>query len=138
MTQFKAAVPVLPASNIARSAEFYKESVGFRIVYQAENYAVLSKDAIEIHLWAATDESWKKRQGMPPIESGAESFIAGTASCRILVDDIEWLYRQLNSKQIIHPNGHLESKWYRHREFSILDPDKNLVTFFAPMNEPDP
>jgi catechol 2,3-dioxygenase-like lactoylglutathione lyase family enzyme len=77
MTQFKAAVPVLPASNIARSAEFYKESVGFRIVYQAENYAVLSKDAIEIHLWAATDESWKKRQGMPPIEAALSPLLPG-------------------------------------------------------------
>jgi len=138
MTEFKAAVPVLPASNIARSTEFYNEAVGLRIVHQSGGYAVLSKDAIQIHLWAATDESWKARQAMPPIESGAESFIAGTASCRVLVDDIDELYGELNAKHIVHPNGHLESKPYGHREFSILDPDNNLVTFFVPMNEPAP
>jgi predicted hydrocarbon binding protein len=42
---------------------------------------------VEIHLWKLRDESWKNKGALlatEPICSGAEGFIAGTASCRIM------------------------------------------------------
>lgn len=132
MSTFKTAIPVLPVSDCRRLAAFYADKVGFTIAHAADDYAVLERDRIELHLWAATDESWKQRPPGKPIDSGAESFLAGTASCRVLVDDIAKLYEAMNSAGIVHPNGHLADKDYGLTEFAILDPDNNLVTFFAP------
>jgi hypothetical protein len=48
----------------------------------------------------------------------------------IRTNDIETLYQSLLEKKIsIHPNGPLESKPWGQKEFSLLDPDKNLLTF---------
>jgi len=35
----------------------------------------------------------------------------------------------LDNKISIHPNGYLETKPWGQREFALLDPDKNLLTF---------
>ncbi|GAB1453064.1 hypothetical protein MASR2M47_31200 [Draconibacterium sp.] len=40
------------------------------------------------------------------------------------------LYNSLvDKKTAIHPNGKLETKPWGQKEFSILDPDNNLLTF---------
>ncbi len=53
-------------------------------------------DAV-IHLWGATDEDWRSRVDLThdPICSGAESFLAGTASCRIEAEDVDGLHAEL-------------------------------------------
>ncbi|MCG8354083.1 MAG: VOC family protein [Kiloniellales bacterium] len=132
MTRFKTAVPVIPVSDIDKLARFYAEVAGFEIDYAEADYAILARDEVELHLWAATDESWKLREPGKPVESGAESFLAGTASCRVRVDDIESLYAAMQRAEVVHPNGKLEDKPYGLREFSILDPDNNLMVFFQP------
>lgn len=132
MTEFKVAIPAFPVGDIKRSTAFYADNLGFKIVHEDEMYAVMGRDKIELHLWAATDDAWKTRAQGKPIESGAESFLAGTTSCRILVDTIEQLYQGCCDRGIVHPNGKLETKWYGMTEFAILDPDNNLVTFFQP------
>jgi hypothetical protein len=44
--------------------------------------------------------------------------------------NIEQLYQSFIDKRVeIHPNGHLEIKPWEQKEFSILDPDHNLLTF---------
>ena len=48
----------------------------------------------------------------------------------IRTDDIDQLYHSFLVRNItIHPNGKLETKLWGQREFSILDPDSNLLTF---------
>ncbi|ULT27166.1 hypothetical protein KUH03_10560 [Sphingobacterium sp. E70] len=48
----------------------------------------------------------------------------------IRTDDIDELYQSFLARNIaIHPNGKLETKPWGQREFSILDPDSNLLTF---------
>jgi len=135
MSTFKSAIPVLPVSDISRLAEFYSRTMSFAIAYTNEGYAVLARDDIQIHLWLAGDETWRTRSTGTPLESGAESFLAGTASCRVLVDGLEALYEEFKAKGIVHPNGHLADKPYGLTEFSILDADNNLVTFFRPTAE---
>lgn len=132
MTAFAAAVPVLPVADVARSCPFYEEALGFRVRHADAGYAVLARDAVEVHLWAATDESWRYRAVGKPVESGAETFLAGTASCRVHVDDIDGLFAELDARGIVHPNGRLADKPYGLTEFAVLDPDGNLVTFYRP------
>ncbi|HET9052792.1 MAG TPA: VOC family protein, partial [Cyclobacteriaceae bacterium] len=46
------------------------------------------------------------------------------------VTDIDPMYHALQKKGIaIHPNGSLEDKLWRQREFSVLDPNGTLLTF---------
>jgi hypothetical protein len=35
----------------------------------------------------------------------------------------------LDNNVEIHPNGHLKDMPWRQREFALLDPDNNLLTF---------
>jgi hypothetical protein len=65
--------------------------------------------------------------------SGAESFLAGTASCRIETDGVDELYAELRSAGVLHPVSRdgVDATEIGTREFSALDVDGNLLTFFA-------
>ena len=68
-----------------------------------------------------------------PVRSGAESFIAGTASCRILTEGVDELYEELRAAEVLHPvsrDGVTDTD-FGTREFATLDLDGNLVTFFT-------
>lgn len=124
------AVPALPATDIARSAAFYRDQLGFTLDVLADGFAILRRDGVEIHLWAASDESWRTRSGGSPVESGAESFLAGTASCRVGILGVDELYKDLEPRGIVHPNGHVQDTEWGTREFGVLDLEGNLITFF--------
>jgi hypothetical protein len=48
----------------------------------------------------------------------------------IRTNDIEELYQSLQKNKVsIHPAGNLELKPWGQKEFSLLDPDNNLLTF---------
>jgi len=48
----------------------------------------------------------------------------------IRTNDIDGLYKSmLDNKTEIHPNGTLQTKPWGQKEFAILDPDSNLLTF---------
>ena len=48
----------------------------------------------------------------------------------IRTNDINELYQFLiDNNTTIHPNGKLEIKPWGQKEFSVLDPDANLITF---------
>ena len=67
-------------------------------------YAVLGRDDAQLHLWGATDDDWRSREDLDqqPICSGAESLLAGTASCRIEVSDVDALFTELQSAGVLH------------------------------------
>ena len=75
-----------------------------------------------------------------PICSGAESFIAGTASCRIEVVDVDALFQELEAAGVLHPTvqGGVATTDFGTREFATVDQDGNLLTFFRrePLEEP--
>ena len=56
-----------------------------------------------------------------PVCSGAETFIAGTASCRIKVAGVDALHATISEK------SDLEDTWWGTREFAVLDPTRNLI-----------
>ena len=123
-------IPALPVKAIAQSVPFYRDLLGFSLVHQDDGMAIFRRDDIEIHLWEASDESWQTRSGDTPVVSGGESFIAGTASCRVEVRGVDDLHHVMQPLQIIHPNAPLGDQPWGTREFAVLDPDNNLITFF--------
>jgi hypothetical protein len=69
------------------------------------------------------------------VRSGAEDFIAGTASCRIEVDSIESvddLYAEMAAAGVLHPTDHgsPDDTDFGTREFATVDVDGNLLTFY--------
>jgi hypothetical protein len=112
----------------------YRERFGFDSPHEAADFAVLVRDDAAIHLWGATDEAWRNRAELAddPIRSGAESFLAGTASCRIEVADVDALFDELRQAGVLHPTAQdgVSATDFGTREFAALDADGNLLTFF--------
>jgi catechol 2,3-dioxygenase-like lactoylglutathione lyase family enzyme len=126
-------IPALPVRDAARAVEFYRDKLGFAVVHHDGGFAVLKRDGAEVHLWEASDESWRERTSdESPVRSGAESFIAGTASCRIATEGVDELYGELSERGILHPvsRAGVDETDFGTREFAALDPDGNLLTFF--------
>ncbi|MBD1378733.1 VOC family protein [Bacillus sp. IB182487] len=99
------AIPALPVRIMKQSIDFYCDKLGFTLVHQEGGFAVLLCNEVRIHLWEASDENWRTRSNSVPVVSGAESFIAGTASCRIEVEGVEELYQRTQPLGILHPNA---------------------------------
>jgi Glyoxalase/Bleomycin resistance protein/Dioxygenase superfamily. len=108
--------PKLPMRNKSVTQEFYASKLGFRKVGPADyaGYLMLSRDNIEVHFF--------EFKGLDPNENYGQVYIR--------TDDIDALYRSFQDNDVtIHPSGHLQTKPWGQREFSILDPDNNLLTF---------
>lgn len=132
MTMLKA-VPALPVRNIAAAVKFYGERMGFTVGFTDESYGIVMRDGIEIHLWAACDETWSLRTAAStatPVVSGAESFLAGTSGCRIEVRGIDELYAEYKQSGVLYgPETVIEETTWGTREFPALDLERNLLTF---------
>ena len=127
------AIPALPVGDAAAAVAFYRDRLGFEVLHHDGGFAVLARDEAGVHLWEAGDESWRERDSIEkPVRSGAESFIAGTASCRIRVDGIDALYEELAAADVLHPSRAAASRTRTTARASSrqLDLDGNLVTFF--------
>jgi len=127
------AIPALPVRDAAASAAFYRDRLGFTVLHHDGGFAVLGRDDAVVHVWEAGDETWRNRDSIErPVQSGAESFIAGTASCRIRVEGVDELYEELRGNEVLHPVSRdgVDATDFGTREFSTLDSDGNLVTFF--------
>jgi catechol 2,3-dioxygenase-like lactoylglutathione lyase family enzyme len=129
-------IPALPVADTEAAAAAYRDRLGFTTTYRDDGLAIVVRDIAEIHLWRAGDASWRDRgPAEAPVRSGAESFLAGTASCRIAVDgpgDLDALHVEITASGVVHPvsvSGPSDTP-YGLRELHALDLDGNLITFF--------
>lgn len=109
-------VPKLPMRSKAATKEFYITQLGFTAIGSADfdGYLLLQKDHIEIHFFAFKE--------LDPNENYGQVYIR--------TNDIETLYQtMLDNHCTIHPAGHLQTKPWGQKEFAMLDPDNNLLTF---------
>jgi catechol 2,3-dioxygenase-like lactoylglutathione lyase family enzyme len=126
-------IPAIPVRDAAAAVDFYRDRFGFEVLHHDGGFAVVRRDEAVVHLWEASDESWRDRDTLErPVRSGAESFIAGTASCRIRVDQVNGLFGELERSGVLHPvsKDGVEETDFGTREFATLDLDGNLLTFF--------
>lgn len=133
MSQLKKTIPALPVVDIATGVAFYESKMGFKARHQEKYFAILVRDQAEIHLWASCDKSWRFRIWwiFRPIQSGAESFLAGTASCRVEVDGIDELYEEYKVQGILHGiHAEIVKEPWGDRDFHIVDLHGNLITFY--------
>ena len=127
-------IPALPVRDVRAAVAHYRERFGFEAPHETDDFAVILRDDAVIHLWGATDVEWRSREDLvsQPVSSGAESFIAGTASCRIEVADVDALFEELAPKGVLHQVSveGVGATDFGTREFATVDLDDNLVTFF--------
>ena len=127
-------IPALPVREMVVAVAFYVERFGFEVLHHDGGFAVLRRDEAVLHLWESGDEEWRSRGDFAekPVCTGAESFIAGTASTRIEVVDVEGLYEELRAADVLHPVSRdgVDATDFGTREFATLDRDGNLISFF--------
>jgi catechol 2,3-dioxygenase-like lactoylglutathione lyase family enzyme len=133
MATMSETIPAMPVRDASVAVRFYNERLGFDVLHHDGGFAVLRRDEAVLHLWEASDESWRERSTLErPVRSGAESYIVGTASCRVRVDGVDELYGELQRADVLHPvsKDGVSVTDFETREFATLDLDGNLLTFF--------
>ncbi len=100
--------------NKSLTKEFYLNQLSFELMADYGDYILLKKDEIEIHFFEFKDLNPKENYGQVYIR----------------LNNIDELYKELLERKIsIHPNSPLEIKPWGQKEFALLDPDNNLLTF---------
>lgn len=110
--------PKLPMRNKSVTRDYYVNQLGFQEIGDYEGYLMVKKDNIEIHFFEFKEIDPKENYGQVYIRT----------------NDIDGLYKyMLDNKTKIHPNGALKVLPWGQREFALLDPDRNLLTFGQPI-----
>jgi catechol 2,3-dioxygenase-like lactoylglutathione lyase family enzyme len=107
--------PKLPMRDKSATRDFYINKLGFaQHGGDFDGYLMVERDNVQIHFFEFKE--------LDPQENYGQIYIR--------TDDIDKLYQSfLDNQVVIHPNGHLQTKPWGQKEFSILDPDNNLLTF---------
>ena len=111
--------PKLPMRDKAETRNFYLDKLGFQeFGGNYDGYLMVQKDNIQIHFFEFKELDPKENYGQVYIRT----------------DEVDKLYQSMLDKNIsIHPNGHLQTKPWGQKEFSMVDPDNNLLTFGQPI-----
>jgi len=108
--------PKLPMRDKAATKNYYLYQLGFEQFGSDEfpDYLMIKKENIEIHFFLFKELNPKENYGQVYIR----------------VSEIEKIYRDFLDRKIhIHPNGALQETSWGMKEFHLLDPDNNLLTF---------
>lgn len=119
MNKLLAACPKLPMRSKAVTKEYYCQSLGFEDIGIRDfpEYLLLKREEVEIHFFLFS--------ALNPADNYGQVYIK--------VEGISYLYKRLIGSGVeIHPNGSLQLKPWGQWEFSLLDPDHNLLTFGEP------
>lgn len=108
--------PKLPMRDKLATRNFYVNQLGFREIgtVDYDGYLMVAKDNIQIHFF--------EFKGLDPKENYGQVYIR--------TNDIAALYQAFFDNNVsIHPNGAMQTKPWGQKEFALLDPDNNLLTF---------
>jgi uncharacterized glyoxalase superfamily protein PhnB len=105
-------MPELPLDDVPGGAAHYRDVLGFAVNYQQRDIAVMDRDHARILLVAR--------------EAGR-----GGGSCYVYVDDADALHAELVAKGARVQGAPVSRPWGL-REFQVLDPEGNRLTFGQP------
>jgi len=114
VTEFIAAVPIIPARDTGASTAWYRDRLGFEVFHVEPEYGIVGRGEAWIHFWGPS--------GIEPEDS--------MTTFRIGVRGIDELYEHCRVEGIVHPNAPLEEQPWGMREFGVIDHDGNGLTFF--------
>jgi hypothetical protein len=108
--------PKLPMRDKEITRNYYLNKLDFQELGSTdfEGYLMIKKEHVEIHFFEFKDLDPKENYGQIYIRT----------------NNIDLLYKRMLAQNVeIHPNGNLQMKPWGQKEFSLLDPDNNLLTF---------
>ena len=107
-------IPKLPMSNKEVTIHYYVNNLDFKVSSDYGDYLIINRDNVELHFF--------EFKTLDPKENYGQVYIR--------TNEIDNLYQSLIDNNVaIHPNGKLTDKPWGQREFELLDPDHNLITF---------
>ena len=104
------ALPVLPVDEIKGATAFYRDVLAFELAFDMGDYAGVSRGPVELHLDATAP-------------------VTGPVSASIDTIGVDALYKQIEPRGVVKPDERLETKPWGLRQFSVLDPSGNRITF---------
>ena len=103
-------MPELPLSNVAAGVVHYCDVLGFEVNYSQHDIGVMDRDGMRVLLIARSSRH------------------IGIGSCAFYVTDADALYAELVTRGA-NVQGPPVSKPWGLREFAVLDPEGNRLTF---------
>jgi len=116
---FAISIPVLASLDIAETAAFYRDQLGFQ-TDGYDDYLIAKRDRIEIHFGLADDRIHPENM-----------------SCYIRGGQIVALYEEFRARKVPMLSEFKVRPWNM-KEFYIHDPHGNLLRFGAAPEELDP
>jgi catechol 2,3-dioxygenase-like lactoylglutathione lyase family enzyme len=107
----RGAVPVVPVRDVQEAIAFYRDRLGFQLAFEQGEYAGVRRDAVELHL------------------DGVVNGGAGLVTCRIETDGVDELYAEVEPGGAVDPAEPIRTTPWGSRQFSVLDPNGNRITF---------
>lgn len=116
------AIPQLPSGDLQRTADFYRDRLGFTEfkLFPEHGHLVVRRGPVEIHFWDAGSEEEAKRYG-------------GVSSCYIRVRNIVTLYEELKRRQAPFRYELTRQPWGMN-EMQVDDPFGNAIRFGETLN----
>ena len=106
-------MPELPLTDVPAGIAYYRDVLGFAVNYQQHDFGVMDRDSVRLLLIARSAQH------------------TGIGSCYVYVRDADALHAELvvkgarvEGKPVSHPWGL--------RDFRVLDPEGNRLTFGQP------
>ena len=109
------AATVFVVSDVAESVAYYRDALGFAVTFEwgaPPSYACLCRGDVALHLLAARET---KR-------------LPGNGGICVFVRDVDRLYADFLARGA-KPINTPEDRDYGMRDFDVVDPDGNLLTF---------
>ena len=105
------AIPVLPSLDFAETKRFYEGLLGFSSIYEGDGRIILRRGPIELHFWLTDRREFCEN-----------------SSCYIRGGGIDVLYEEYRGKGVPGLSAYEVRPW-RMKEFHLLDPHGNLLSF---------
>jgi catechol 2,3-dioxygenase-like lactoylglutathione lyase family enzyme len=115
MAHLTKACPILPAADVAATAAWYRDKLGFELHLDHGDYAILVRDGIELHFWQCEDRN-----------------IAENSSVYLRVEDIDGMHAALSRASEGGRIAPVTDREWGMREFYVWDPNGNLLRFGVP------
>lgn len=126
MTKLLRSAPYFPVSDVARTARYYEEVIGFRTEYGAGDppeFAICSRDGLSIMLKRVPNP-----ESIRPNESQG-----GTWDAFFWVDDVLALHAELVGRGATVVYGPMLQRAYQMNEFAVRDRDGHVLGFGQPV-----
>ena len=109
---FVQAIPRVIARDVNAAVEFYETNLGFQATLHLEDFAILKRDAVEIHVGRLDHDP-----------------LANHTRCRVEVRGVAELHERCRALGVVPAHDSLAMGPWHRVEFSVLDLDRNVITF---------